>query len=233
MIRARIETLAAIRARFGWRQTTHVGVLWLLRQSIGYREALIFCLDLEAVKQPSTIESFTWGYMGLDDIEPHLLAAAGLDETDLESFVRRGERCFTGTSDGRVCYMSIVSRSGFSVPERAAVQFDDGSGDSYVGNCFTVEQYRGRGLYPCALLQLGSTLRAEGCRRLYLFVERENLASIRSVEKAGFRRVAVCRVFNWHGRMRRSCRMFGRSAGGTSTPDEFRFMPFNATAPTR
>jgi RimJ/RimL family protein N-acetyltransferase len=230
MIAARLEKLAAMRARFGWWQTSRVAMLWLLRQSIRYREAVIFRLDVDRVNAPAACKSWTWEYKRLMDIDPDVLAEAGIDGGDLELFARGGERCFAGSWNGQVCYISIVSTSGFSVPERVSIQFTPGSADAYVGNCFTVEQYRGKGVYPCALLQLGCALRAEGRQRLYLFVERENLASIRSVEKVGFQSVAVCRVFQWRGRVKQSWRMLDRNAGSAGTP--IRFLPFKAAAPT-
>jgi RimJ/RimL family protein N-acetyltransferase len=217
MIRMRIRTLASMRARFGWRRTIQVALLWFLRQSINYREAIIFCLDLPTITPPPICSEFAWGYSAMSEIDPAILADAGLDRSALDAYERNDERCFVGRSNGTVCYLSIVSTSGFSVPERLSVQFQSGSADAYVGNCFTVNTYRGRGVYPCALRELGLALRSEGRQRLYLFVERDNLASIRSVEKAGFRRVAICRVLKWRGRSKQSWAMLDKRAGVADT----------------
>jgi len=201
----KFSTFGKIRERFGWLATLEVASLWVLRRTIGYREAAVYRLDLKSLSS-SDPDGLDWGYKAPREINGEIVTAAGLDSIWLEEAGARGDRCFAGTADGIVCYISVVSPNGFRVPERLALRFT-ASSESYVGNCYTLERYRGRGFYPRALMQVGSALRSEGVERLYLFVERENLASRRSIEKAGFRSVATCRVFRWRQAARRSWRV--------------------------
>src|SRR5262249_38635670 len=87
------------------------------------------------------------------------------------------------------------------------ISFPQGDEEAYVGNCVTAPQYRGTGIYPAGLLALARALSAEGRRWLYLFVEDENLASIRGVEKAGMKPVARCSVYGVRGSARRRFRL--------------------------
>jgi len=56
-----------------------------------------------------------------------------------------------------------------------------------IGNCFTVAERRGRGLFPKALGLILGVLKEQGHRRAIIEVSPENLASRHGIEKAGFR----------------------------------------------
>lgn len=58
-----------------------------------------------------------------------------------------------------------------------------------IGNCFTDPQQRGRGYYPRLLRAACHRLADEGYRRVIITCAPDNLASVRGIEKAGFRRV--------------------------------------------
>jgi RimJ/RimL family protein N-acetyltransferase len=55
-----------------------------------------------------------------------------------------------------------------------------------IGNCFTDEEYRGKGIYPAVLKRIRADF-AE--RTLIVFVDPANAASVRGLEKAGFHRL--------------------------------------------
>ena len=193
----RIRKLAAMARWFGWRRSLTAAALWILRQTLDYRAATIYCLDLVEIPAPDVTSPLFWDFRNPDEVEPALWRAADIEGS--EQAVPRGVRCFTGSLGGQQCYLSLVSSSGFSVPGRIRVSFAGGA-EAYVGNCVTLASHRGMGIYPRGLAELGLRLRDEGFHRLYLFVERDNLASIRGVEKAGFQPVAVCSVLRWLGR---------------------------------
>ncbi len=60
--------------------------------------------------------------------------------------------------------------------------------------CFTLPEYRGRGLYPSALQVIQRYLKERGYERCFICVSDDNLASIRGIEKSGFRRVGRTRL---------------------------------------
>jgi hypothetical protein len=184
---ARFRNLALLWRRFGWLPALEVAVLWVARQVIGYRRALVYRLDLDRIPLVAGCDEIEWKFEN---------AAAGAGPASpVQSGGPAEQRSFVGSMNGVPCYSSLVSVQGFRVPDRVAVLFD-GTADAYVGDCITPPAHRGRGIYPCGLVQLAHRLRAENRRALYLFVERENLASIRSIQKAGFQPVAVCSVWN-------------------------------------
>ena len=58
-----------------------------------------------------------------------------------------------------------------------------------IGNCFTDPGRRGRGFYPRLLRAACCRLADEGYRRIIITCAPDNQASVRGIEKAGFRRV--------------------------------------------
>jgi RimJ/RimL family protein N-acetyltransferase len=58
-----------------------------------------------------------------------------------------------------------------------------------IGNCYTYPQYRGRGSYPRMIRAACESLAAQGFQRAIITCAPDNAASIRGIEKAGFRRV--------------------------------------------
>jgi hypothetical protein len=204
---SRVKKLTDIGRRFGWKQTFMTAALWTFRQLVGYRAAIIYRLDLNEVQPAAGCQRFQWSYKPAGEITPELWCAA--DIQGAEQVAPPGVRCFVAMLKHEQCYLSLVSGQGFSVPGRISVAFAS-EAEAYVGNCITLDPYRGLGVYPCGLTELGLRLQKEGCRWLYLFVERENLSSVRGVEKAGFLPVAACSVFRWRGRNRQRFEVFPR-----------------------
>lgn len=62
-----------------------------------------------------------------------------------------------------------------------------------IGNCFTLPVWRGLGFYPCLLVATCQHLAAQGYRRAVITCAPNNLASVRGIEKAGFKRVRTVR----------------------------------------
>jgi RimJ/RimL family protein N-acetyltransferase len=58
-----------------------------------------------------------------------------------------------------------------------------------ISNCFTFPPHRGQGFYPRMLQAICRSLASQGQRRVIITCATDNFASIRGIEKAGFRRV--------------------------------------------
>lgn len=58
-----------------------------------------------------------------------------------------------------------------------------------IGNCVTFAPYRGKGLYPQLIRAVSDSLASQGFPRAIITCAPDNLASIRGIEKAGFKRV--------------------------------------------
>jgi len=52
--------------------------------------------------------------------------------------------------------------------------------------CLTLPQYRGKGIYPAALIRIQDYLSEKGYRKVFICVREKNFPSIRGIEKAGF-----------------------------------------------
>ena len=96
---------------------------------------------------------------------------------------------FVHTDHGRIGHISWLYYRGD--PNRI-LQLDDG--ECEVKFCLTFPEFRGKGLYPAALTAIQRYLRERGYRRCFICVKEDNLASIRGIEKAGFRRAGSTRV---------------------------------------
>ena len=67
-------------------------------------------------------------------------------------------------------------------------------GECEIKFCLTLPEFRGKGLYPAALLTILRYVKARGCRQCFVCVKDDNTASIRGIEKAGFSRLGCARV---------------------------------------
>ncbi|MGH8680027.1 MAG: GNAT family N-acetyltransferase, partial [Burkholderiales bacterium] len=57
-----------------------------------------------------------------------------------------------------------------------------------IGNCYTVPDARGRGLYARMLVTVSDDLAVDGHRRAIISCQPDNVASMRGIERAGFKR---------------------------------------------
>ena len=74
-----------------------------------------------------------------------------------------------------------------------------GKYDAEIKYCLTLPEYRGRGIYPMILTSIASYLRAKGFRNLFICVEKNNIASIRGIEKAGFQALRTIKLIKLFG----------------------------------
>lgn len=81
--------------------------------------------------------------------------------------------------DGSVIHTSYVH------PKTVKFPFLD-SDDYVIGPCQTVKAFRGQGYYPRVLRYIAMLPEYAG-RNIYIFVNEDNHASVRGIEKAGFK----------------------------------------------
>ena len=58
--------------------------------------------------------------------------------------------------------------------------------EACIYDCYTAEEFRGKGYYPRMLEFLRAWLKQVGVDKVYIYVEADNKSSIRGIEKAGF-----------------------------------------------
>lgn len=87
--------------------------------------------------------------------------------------------------DGQMVHTSYVLPKCFKFPFMK-------KGDFEIGPCVTAQEYRGQGIYPSVLKYIISNY-GDDSARFYMIVSDTNAASIRGIEKAGFKRSAILR----------------------------------------
>lgn len=58
----------------------------------------------------------------------------------------------------------------------------------HIGPCWTIENYRGKGIYPAVLSKICSDY---SDKNVYIFTEKKNIASQKGIEKVGFKQFAT------------------------------------------
>jgi len=84
----------------------------------------------------------------------------------------------------------------------------------YLYDAFTFAEYRGQNLYPALLQRVLDSSHRQGLRRALIFVLSDNTASIRGVQKAGFREFQRVTYHNILGFVRYTYRPFLNDIAG-------------------
>lgn len=71
--------------------------------------------------------------------------------------------------------------------EEIEMKFKPKDGEAYLFDAFTLPEYRGKNLFPIVLCNTLSYLKAKGYHRVLIFALNSNRASIKAIQKAGFR----------------------------------------------
>lgn len=129
-----------------------------------------------------------WEPVPLAQVPENRLYSGGCFSTmqprEMESAVRRGDRCFALLRDGTPLFHMWTSTDPAHlarlIPRWVALP-----PFLYVYDCYTAEIARGQGLYGRALLTLARDVASSGCP-LVLRVSPGNTASVRGVLRAGF-----------------------------------------------
>lgn len=107
------------------------------------------------------------------------------DNAEYRPGIKTGDIAFAHTEPGGqlVTYAFVLYRTFYkrllAIPGSAPL----------IGNCFTVPAMRGRGLYPAMLRTVCRHLARMGHDRVFISCAPDNRASIRGIERAGFRRI--------------------------------------------
>jgi RimJ/RimL family protein N-acetyltransferase len=108
------------------------------------------------------------------------------DVKDGQERLRRGDRCYTVSIDGRLAHYSWVQRSASHPITEAGVSVPVGGGAFWIYHCRTAEWARGRGIYPSTLERIVSDCFAEGDCTAWIYTSKQNVASQKGIERAGF-----------------------------------------------
>lgn len=130
-----------------------------------------------------------------------------MDAAERQRLHAQGGRALLGDLDGDdALYVvwqgdSPASWGAVPAPGRQGALLGLPPGSRLIGLCETHPRFRGQGLYVQALLQTVEQLRAAQQRSIYIEVLEDNHASIRGIERSGFRPLGRVDVRVFFGRL--------------------------------
>lgn len=109
--------------------------------------------------------------------------------------LRRGDRCYTVSIDGRLAHYTWVQRSACHPITEAGLSVLVGRGTVWIYHCQTAEWARGQGVYPSTLERIVSDCFAEGDYTAWIYTSKRNVASQKGITRAGFNLVTTLHAF--------------------------------------
>jgi ribosomal protein S18 acetylase RimI-like enzyme len=148
----------------------------------------LFEVDLKVAAPPACEARVAVDYRVLDAaawaMQPHTSHIA--DRYVFQARLERGEQFWTAQRDTRIVSYCWATGEPVEIGEIRRVMSPRGD-EVYLYDAFTFPEYRGYNLYPALLQRILDHSREYGLRRALIFVLGDNTASIRGVQKAGFR----------------------------------------------
>jgi hypothetical protein len=117
------------------------------------------------------------------------------DENEGLERLRRGDRCYTVSIDGRLAHYSWVQRSSSHPITEAGVSVPVDNGAFWIYHCQTATWARGQGLYPATLERIVQDCFAEGDCTAWIYTSKRNVASQKGIRQAGFDFVTALNAF--------------------------------------
>jgi len=147
----------------------------------------LFEVELKTVQLPVCEARFDVEYRVLDASswakQPHTVHMT--DRHLFQERLDRGEAFWTAQQADRVVSYCWATRDAVEIGEiRSLIR--PRPDEVYLYDAFTFEEHRGRNLCAALLYRMLEHCREAGLRRALIFVMSDNIASIRSVQKAGF-----------------------------------------------
>ena len=128
--------------------------------------------------------SSDWSFSSVDareitDIEYNLSHA--------KERLKNGDKLFIVTENDELAHYSWVKFDEMDITE-ASKKIKLKEGEACIYDCYTNKKFRGQGLYPSMLKYLKGYFKEKGFNKVYIYVEANNIPSIKGIEKAGFKK---------------------------------------------
>lgn len=94
-----------------------------------------------------------------------------------------GERCHGFFLDDQLTNVAWSTRGILNVDPQLSIECADGVG---IYDCWTMAEFRGRGIYPESLRMLLAQFGEEGYSNVLIAVDPDNIRSIKGIERVGF-----------------------------------------------
>ena len=126
-----------------------------------------------------------------------------LDEAFVEKAMNAGDECFGIFDQGKMVSMGWYSMNATPVSENAEIVFDPAWVYMYKG--YTQKTHRGKRLHGIGMSSALKMYTEQGARGLISYVEVNNFASLRSIEKMGYRIFGEVGAAEIGGKLRTAC----------------------------
>ena len=110
------------------------------------------------------------------------IVAVNVAEIDYEI---SSEKLYNGTTKFSIFENQKFVHHSFLYKRRSILKLLKKKGP-IIGDCVTNKNYRGKSIYPFVINKIAKKLLQDGTPEVFIIVNRDNLSSIRGIEKAGF-----------------------------------------------
>jgi ribosomal protein S18 acetylase RimI-like enzyme len=160
----------------------------MMARMVMQKTLCLFEVNLKTAQLPACTARLAVEYRPLDAaawaVQPH--TGHMVDRHLFPARLARGEHFWTAQYRDKIVAYCWATQAPVEIGEirRVMSPRDD---EIYFYDAFTFAEYRGQNLYPALLQRIIECSRHAGLRRALIFVMSDNAASIRGVQKAGFR----------------------------------------------
>jgi len=124
-----------------------------------------------------------WLELEADDLRRHEYFKMVQFPEMIEHRLAQGAVCHGLLLDGRLANLGWTQLGILELDSGAVLRDKDAGG---IFDCYTMPEYRGRGLYPKSIVGMMEKLQDAGAKKAMIGVDPDNVASMRGIEKAGF-----------------------------------------------
>lgn len=112
-----------------------------------------------------------------------------VDRRMCETRFKHGDRCCVAFYEKKPVFFCWIS---FKQMRMAEIRhsYKLANGEACIYHCYTVTEYRRKGVYSCMLTNICRRLQSEGTSRIYIYAAEHNVSSNRGILRAGFSAVS-------------------------------------------
>jgi RimJ/RimL family protein N-acetyltransferase len=182
--------------------------IWIALTSWFFENRSMFIMKLLAEEAGEPDPSLEIKELALSDID-QILAVMYFSRAEICRRFGRGDRCFAVIDGGEIATY-FWARFGVWRLNELFLEFKLKPNQAWFINAFTVKSARGRGYYPNIIRYMSRTLASEDFDEFFVNAEERNRASIRGIEKAGFKRMAKVQMKKLLSKARYKMSIFNR-----------------------
>ena len=158
-------------------------VFWRVAQAMWSEQIwLIYRVELDRYSLQARLP-LTSSEMDFQALRRHGYFKVGIFPEGIQSRLDLGSRCTGLFLNGDFVNLAWIT-SGYLELIPGERVYEDGC--KAIFDCYTLPEFRSRGIYTDSLVRLLVQMRSEGAKSCLIAVEEGNLASIKAIERAGF-----------------------------------------------